>query len=140
MNRSMTPNSEFVTRRPRVDDIVIHGEVYMRRYHLIRGGVHGWGVRLHHIRKPDDAVLHDHPFDFVSIVLKGSYDEVLRDGSVVKHRWGVPHHRGAQCAHMITRVSKRGTWTLVFRGPIWRRWGFIVNEEWVHHTEYDPEV
>jgi hypothetical protein len=43
---------------------------------------HPWGtVRLHHIlRSDDDRHLHDHPFNFVSLLLTGGYTEVTADG------------------------------------------------------------
>ena len=142
-NRGATPNSEFVVRRPRVDDIVIFGETYMRRYHLINN--RKFGIRLHHIRLPDyGRELHDHPFDFVSIVLKGWYIEKLMDAPQrVMHGFGRPHYRKAETSHVITDVSKNGVWTLVFRGPIRRRWGFWQSQnkkmKWVPHSQYEPK-
>lgn len=137
-NRSATPNGEFVLRRPRVDEIIIFGQCYMKRYHLINN--RKFGIRLHHIRLPDyGKELHDHPFDFVSIVVKGWYIEKLMHGPFVRHALGLPRYRKAESAHVITDVSKGGVWTLVFRGPIRRSWGFWQNGKWVPHSEYEPK-
>lgn len=52
------------------------GDVYLRRLYLIDCPL--FGVMLHNIRRPDqDRALHDHPFSFVSLILRGGYVEEL---------------------------------------------------------------
>jgi hypothetical protein len=56
------------------------GSPYMDRYWVIfpRWITGGWGVRVHVIRSSDDdRALHDHPWDFKSIILKDGYWEVF---------------------------------------------------------------
>jgi len=76
-----------------------------------------WGTfRLHHILRSDEArALHDHPWDFTSILLTGGYDEILprADGSeyCVHHpRWSVVRH-AAEDQHRL--IVHRPVWTLV---------------------------
>lgn len=119
-----------------VNNIVIHGQIYMRRYRI---RTRWFGIHLHHIRLPDyGRDFHDHPFDFVSFVVKGSYWEQMKgDDSMITHRWGVPHYRRAEDAHTIVWVPEgKGVWTVVLRGPLRRHWGFYVDDEWVESSEY----
>lgn len=54
------------------------GALYLVRYTLL------WlpflKIRLHHILLSDTECPHDHPWDFVSIILKGGYREQLERG------------------------------------------------------------
>ena len=71
-------------------DLISHD--YMRRWALITP----WGaLRLHHILRGDnDRHFHDHPMDFISLILRGGYIEhrpgirarVCPPGSVVVRR------------------------------------------------------
>lgn len=118
----------------KVSDIVIHGEIYMRRW---RVRTKWFGLHLHHIRLPDyGRDFHDHPFDFMSIAVKGSYEELLPDGALVHHRWGVPYFRRAEAAHAIVQVPDDGVWTFVLRGPLRRPWGFYVDDVWMDADSY----
>lgn len=56
-------------------DVVIDGELYLRRWYLKgRGTDEQWF--LHNIRLPDAGrELHDHPWDFTTKILSGGYTE-----------------------------------------------------------------
>lgn len=139
-----------------------NGAPYLIRYRLLPWGP--YRVYLHHIVQSDaDRHLHDHPFDFWSLILWGGYFEELAipqsDGRL-QHcltRWRGPGtllRRKAEHAHRLllatqTRFSDTGygmyhqsaaAWTLVFRGPRRRDWGFYLTDEnpvrWVPWTEY----
>ena len=95
-------------------------------------------LRLHHILCSDtDRHLHDHPFDFTSLLLSGGYWEVQDRGwCTVKGyhpRWSLLRRRAEQ-AHRL--VLERPVWTLVVSGPKRRAWGFHTERGWVHHREY----
>jgi hypothetical protein len=80
-------------------------------------------LRLHRWVKPDDdRAFHDHPWWFLTIVLRGGYtdrgpqgDDRLRVGSV---RFRAALHR-----HTVI-PGPHGAWTLLVTGPIARPWGF----------------
>lgn len=110
------------------------GGLYMRRWRI--GPRWLPSVRAHHILKSDsDRHLHDHPFDFVSIMLKGSYAEI-RDNRLPPKRYFAPCvlFRRAETAHRLIVIEP--VWTLVLRGPIRRRWGFHTGDGWVYHRDY----
>jgi hypothetical protein len=48
----------------------------------------------------------------------------------------VPLHK----AHRITKLLRVPTWTLVFCGPIRRKWGFYPADGFVPHESYDTNI
>lgn len=87
--------------------------------------------RLHLIMRSDRAEgLHDHPFDFWSLLLTGSYDEVL-GGGAIKHwpRWSWVR-RKAETQHRL--IVKEPVWTLVWASPNRRPWGFVLDGVWTY--------
>jgi len=115
------------------DDIMLDGEVYMRRWRF--GNPNGFGIRLHQILKSDPGrIHHDHPFDFVSVILRGGYIEHTPQG-VGRYEAGSVLVRPAESLHRLELIEP--TWTLVFRGPYRRQWGFAKWEHWQdYHARY----
>lgn len=102
-------------------------------------------IRLHHILRSDlDTALHDHPFGFWTVLLTGSYIEVLPPkesgvGCQIAHRgWLSVRWVDAEQAHRL--ILTKPVWTLVFAEKSHRDWGFYVGgfkpEHWVSHEEY----
>lgn len=131
----------------------VHLEGYMSRYWLCN---ERWripllpAIRIHCIHRRDgDRDLHDHPFDFRSFVLFGSYVEqdVMGHQKLVKQ--GDTYYSPAERFHAIVHVSPSdviypaggfGVWTLVILSRKRQPWGFLtwVNGEIrkVHHSQY----
>jgi hypothetical protein len=107
-------------------------------------------VLLHHFMPgANDRAEHDHPCDFVTVVLFGHYDDVspcphclgtqrradrrcpyCRDGTRVERmRPGKIRRRRAEHRH-TTQVGPKGCWTLVIMGPKRRAWGFWKDGRW----------
>lgn len=119
-------------------------ETYMRRYIL----KHPWGsIRLHHILRSDDLrALHDHPFNFWTLLLYGGYTEYLpakmntTSTALIRvdRRMGSFRYVPATQAHRL--VLTYPCWTLVFGGTSYRKWGFYLNgyrkADWVNWREY----
>lgn len=118
------------------------GAPYMRRW-LFR---HPWGnVRLHCIMRSDsDRALHDHPFDFVSLILRGAYIEhrpmLARNPAgptvIRRYRAGQLNRCRAEDPHRL-ELREGPVWTLVFCGRKRREWGFHAEEGWVHWREWE---
>ena len=111
---------------------------YMLRWYLIpRNGL--LNVYLHKfMRDDDDSALHDHPWWFVSVMLRGGYWETRTNSDPdipmtnEIRTWrgtGSFAFRRATDRHRVT-LSKDGDWqpipcwTLVLTGPRVREWGF----------------
>jgi hypothetical protein len=110
---------------------------YMRRWWFIRpmgpraadGLRRGYAVRLHHILRADaDLVLHDHPIDFRTIILRGWYIEEDAFGEERVLMRGDTKASRAETLHRINRVSSGGVWTLFIMGAKRIHWGFMVGD------------
>ena len=118
------------------------------RVHHLKGYMHRWlfsmpwgGIRLHHILRSDnDRHLHDHPWDFVSILLSSGYTEHTVNGSKYWPRFSIIKKK-AEDRHRLELQNP--IWTLVFTKPKRRDWGFWTENGFVHwrnYTEADYEM
>lgn len=81
---------------------------------------------------------HDHPRSFVTVVLRGGYDDIQPDGTVQTLRAPAIRYRPAAHAH-ITRVHEDGATTVVVMGPLVRAWGFVRDGRWWPWRDYEQE-
>lgn len=102
-------------------------EMYLTRWRILSTPL--FSVFLHRIGTPDSRpTLHDHPWSFVALVLRGGYDEARLN----KHTMNVKPRRVRRLnvmrrddAHYITRLhGDRPCWTLLFVGARRRNWGY----------------
>lgn len=130
----------------RPPDFVIGGKEspYMLRWYLIPRN-RWFNVYLHKIlRDDDDRALHDHVAANISIVLRGSYDEIAPDVKAA----ATPHMR---IADMPLVTKRRRVGSVVFRrasdahrlevvsGPVWTLWIKGPNvRDWFFHCKQGP--
>lgn len=94
-----------------------------------------FSIRIHHWRSSDDGrFFHDHPWNFITLVLRGSYVDVSTSGRE-SMTLGTIRYRSATHAH-TTEVAPSGCWTIVLTGPVVRRWGFWVKDRWVKANKF----
>lgn len=114
---------------------------YLVRYYLLPRNPY-FNVYLHHfLRSDDDRALHDHPWWFVSLILKGSYIEHRENGYSYR-RGGSVAVRRPDVLHRVELLRPDGfrelpAWTLFFTGPKVREWGFKCPNGWLHWKEFD---
>ncbi len=99
----------------------------------------GSSAMLHYFARPDDDLaLHDHPWDFQTTILSGSYFEHLPpmfwdprsglgppwDQRIEYHRCGETMEHNASDLHCVGTIAP-DTWTLMRTGPRVRSWGFF---------------
>lgn len=112
----------------------LHEELYLRRLYILR--TPKFGVMLHWIKREDWArdALHDHPWNFWRLVLRGGYTEqlaypltedTLQPTFELKHRWLSLSRFPEKAYHRIS-IVKPHTITLVVNGPKTNSWGFFV--------------
>jgi hypothetical protein len=104
-----------------------------------------FNVFVHKFCKSDPDDVHDHPWPYATLILKGGYYEWIpefdRDGkkiAEVRH-WRKPGHFricGANSYHRIELDPAVTAWTLFMPGPQTRSWGFLVNNKWIESEEY----
>jgi hypothetical protein len=122
------------------------GSLYMGRYGIFE--THWLSIRIHHIATADnDRVLHDHPWNFLSLVLKGGYieerpyadipcwdDEKEMTYRVTRKRWSFGFRR-ATSRHRVSFVEP-DTWTLFIYGRLRQPWGFITQHGKIFWRRY----
>lgn len=85
-----------------------------------------YSIRIHHWIKSDVGPhFHDHPFDFISIVLKGSYTNVTPEAKYEVKAGSIWYAKGDKQHRLI--IPKEGAWTLLLCSRPYRKWGFFVN-------------
>ena len=122
-------------------------EPYLERYYLfLKERKHfPFNVFLHKFLKSDPDDVHDHPWPYATLILKGGYYEwiprVNSRGEKVgeKRRWRGPGHFRvcrATSYHRIELDPDVTCWTLFMPGPQTREWGFLSNGQWIQHDQY----
>ena len=115
------------------DRLIADGAEYMRRYYTRNPA--GQQARFHNILASDPGRnLHDHPWDFISQLLSGTYTEHTPDGSI---RYEAPCVivRKAEQLHRL-ELTDGPVWSYVLLGRVRRRWGFMTDHGWVHWKRY----
>jgi hypothetical protein len=84
---------------------------------------------------------HDHPTDFVSIGLKGSYVETVyqKGGERLYDReWRAPWIRKFPATHLhrTTSVGPKGAYTICLTSPWRQHWGFFIDGHMVSWRDY----
>lgn len=128
------------------------GADYMHRYYLFIKN-RSWfpvNVTLHKIVRSDDPIFHDHPWPFVTVILKGGYwehiplfdDHGRKFAEIAKWRGpGSIIYRKAKEFHWIELDAGKPATTLFFMGPQQREWGFLVDvrqkkTRWIRYDHY----
>ena len=108
------------------------GELHFRRWLILK--LPWFSIFLHKIYKSDqDNDQHDHPWDFLSIILCGGYVE--KHGK--KYTAALPFsilRRAAEYHHKIRLIAP--TISLVFARPRRRVWGYNTKGGWISHKDY----
>jgi hypothetical protein len=115
--------------------------VYLTRWRVIQTP---WAaLYVHRMTGPDPrATLHDHPWSFLSIIVRGGYIERRLDPmTMTVDHWHVVrwwNRVRALDAHSIRSLLRNPTWTLLFVGRRRRTWGYLESEGygWIW-TQFD---
>ena len=104
-----------------------------------------FNIFLHNFHKGDPGDVHDHPWPYATIVLKGGYyewvptfdDQGKMFGEICRWR-GPGHFRfcSADSFHRIELDPNVDCWTLFMPGPQKREWGFLVKNKWIPNDKY----
>jgi hypothetical protein len=94
-----------------------------------------FSIRVHYwISSDDDRALHDHPWWFITLLLRGSYIDIGEKSQDVLKR-GSMRFRRALHRHTV-KVLERGTVTVMLTGPYCRSWGFYVGDKFLVTRQY----
>ena len=124
--------------RYRIINDRIDQEPYLERYYLFLKEREDFpfNIFLHRFIKSDPDDLHDHPWSFRSIILKGGYWEYTKQGKF----WRGPLSYRYNPADTFHRVELDKNipycWTLFIPGKRVKDWGFDTEKGWVQHEQY----
>jgi hypothetical protein len=93
-------------------------------------------VCVHHFHRGDEERdCHDHPFSFLSLVLRGAYREHLFSGASIERGWLSLRWRSALHRHRIELI-KAPLWTLCIKWAKGREWGFWPDGVFIPWRDY----
>lgn len=118
------------------------GVLHFKRFAIIE--CKWFNIYIHSIYKADeDEHLHDHPWNYISIVLYGKFMEAIKNSTSAKQKyemnWLSPKDISAQKAertHKIYMLLSEKIVTLFFTGPRFREWGYDVDGKWIDNVTY----
>jgi len=125
----------------------VNDEPYLERYYLFLKDrdKFPFNIFLHKFLKSDPDDVHDHPWPYATLILKGGYYEWIpqfnskgqRNGEVCVWR-GAGSFRmcGATSYHRIELDPAVECWTLFMPGPKQREWGFLSKGKWIQWQQY----
>ena len=125
----------------------VENEPYLERYYLFLRDRERFpfNIFLHKFLKSDPDDVHDHPWPYATIILKGGYWEWIPHFDTVGRKtgeyqvWRGPGHfriSKANSFHRIELDPDITAWTLFMPGPKQRDWGFLVKNKWVQWEQY----
>jgi hypothetical protein len=104
-----------------------------------------FNVFLHKFLKSDPDDVHDHPWPYATVILKGGYWEWIPHFDTVGRKtgeyqvWRGPGHfriSKANSFHRIELDPDITAWTLFMPGRKCQDWGFMVQNKWVQWEQY----
>jgi len=91
---------------------------------------------LHGIYAADqDKHLHNHPWDYFSLILKGTYLEETENGINTMSPGSYAKRDGTKF-HKIQKLLTPVVYSLFISSKPKREWGYKVNDEFVQHEKY----
>lgn len=131
---------------------------YLIRYSLPWLTCKWFAVKVHNILLSDDACLHDHPWSFISVILRGSYLEhqtkkvwkpifgrgLWKEVKIARY-FGAGHilWRPKNTIHRLQLLEKDGkpqtAWTLVITFRKVKEWGFFTPKGFINWREYNDD-
>jgi hypothetical protein len=120
---------------------------YLERYYIFLKDrkYFPFNIFIHKFLKSDPDDVHDHPWPYATLILKGGYYEWVpefdKDGVKINETrfWRGPGHFricSANSFHRIELDPNVTAWTMFMPGPQKREWGFLVDNKWIHNAEY----
>lgn len=125
----------------------VNDEPYLERYYVFLKDRNRFpfNIFVHKFLKSDPDDVHDHPWPYFTVILKGGYWEWipvfnLRGAKIheycVWRRPGSFRWASANTYHRIELDPEVTCWTLFMPGRKQRDWGFLVKNQWVQWQDY----
>lgn len=107
----------------------------LRRWKITVGKL--CSVRLHHwVAGDPEEYQHAHPWNFLTVVLRGGYDDVGEGRAPDLVRAPAVRYRPLTWRHSVINCVP-GTWSIVITGRIVRSWLFWIKDREVDEQEWN---
>jgi hypothetical protein len=125
----------------------VDNQPYLERYYVFLKDREWFpfNIFVHKFLKSDTEDVHDHPWPFLTVILKGGYYEWRpqfdAQGRKIAEvaKWCGPGSVRWASAHQYHRVEidpDVECWTLFMPGIKQRDWGFLVKNKWIQWEQY----
>lgn len=132
-------NKLFLVKEIRSKD----GRLHFRRWRIL--STPWFSIFVHGIyQRDEDKHLHNHPWDYVSIVLKGTYIEATKNWKPDwSNCWDFTTRgplsivsRDAGQYHKVATIVDGPVYSLFFTSSRYNHWGYSVEGLYVNHRKY----
>ena len=111
------------------------GVLHFRRYAILESKY--LNLYIHYIHKEDlDQHLHNHPWNIFTVVLDGSYVELLENGVENNRKYLNFGYHNRKAYHKILKLNTRYVKTLAIAFGKKSDWGYSVDGKHIDHVEY----
>lgn len=121
----------------------IIGDRYLLRWYVIPRNPF-LNVYLHQFLHDDeDRALHDHPWWFVSVMVRGCYYELTQTNFTQRVTPSIAYRKPEHAHRVVLQKDVDNKpipcWTLVITGRVVRDWGFHCPQGWRHWKEFTAQ-
>ena len=117
---------------------------YLVRYYLFLKDRKNFpfNITLHKILVSDEPTLHDHPWDWGAMIIKGGYWEHTENGKHWRGPGSIRFRKASDLHYLELAKDENGNnipcWSIFFMGKKspGDHWGFQINGKMIHHEEF----
>ena len=115
----------------------VNDEPYLERYYVFLKdrARFPFNVFLHKFLKSDPDDVHDHPWPYATLILRGGYWEWTPQFDELGRKSRL-RFASAKSYHRIELDPAVDCWTLFMPGPKQREWGFLSKGKWIQWEKY----
>tara|TARA_X000000950_G_scaffold289547_1_gene415402 strand:+ start:8078 stop:8581 length:504 start_codon:yes stop_codon:yes gene_type:complete len=99
-----------------------------------------FNITMHKVLVSDEPQLHDHPWDWGALILKGGYWEHTPEGKFWRGPGSIRFRKAEDLHWLELAKDKDGNnipcWSLFYMAKKRKDWGFMVDGNWVQHELY----
>ena len=99
-----------------------------------------FNITMHKVLVSDEPQLHDHPWDWGALILKGGYWEHTPEGKFWRGPGSIRFRKAEDLNWLELAKDKDGNnipcWSIFYMGKKKKDWGFMVDGNWVQHELY----
>ena len=110
------------------------GILHFQRYAIFESKF--LSIYIHTFTQPDkDNYEHDHPWNFLLLILKGGYIEQSNNIKYIRNPGFIKFIRGEH-RHKIIELNRKKSISIAICGKRKREWGYHIDNGWVSNLDF----